>query len=193
MGPKVKTVQQSNIATPVAEDIVRMIQGNLDQGAFDLGSGPQQRRAGTALDSFVANLESRLNAGPSGMSALEQRAESRTNRQAGDLRESMGDGGNRYSSALGNSEALLRATALEDLNVADIEQQKMDMSMLLEGINQIFTHSNRRREMDLGALVSFMQAGTINPETIVSPGLGQQLISGIISGGSAYLAGKGGA
>lgn len=193
MGPDVQTVENRNVATPLAENIVKMLQGELSAGAFQLGPGPQQRRAGTALDQFVSTLEQRLgdpNRTSELVGALETQSARRTNRQAGDLREAFGAAGNRFSTGLANSEALLRAESLANLdaiagNVA-LQQEQFDTNALLQGISQLFSQGQQTRQLDLGTLLEIGTAGVNRPETIAGPGLGETILSGLFDVGASY-------
>ena len=56
-GPRVDQVQPASQATPLAEDFLKILQGQLSSGAFGTGVGPLQREAGTALRQFITALQ----------------------------------------------------------------------------------------------------------------------------------------
>ena len=110
-GPKKETVEVASQATPLAEDFLKILQGNLASGAFGTGVGPLQRESGTALRQFISALR-----GPGGtsegadrlISGIEERGEARIERGAADLREQGGILGTRFGTSLATGEALFR-------------------------------------------------------------------------------------
>lgn len=192
MGPNVKSVEQRSQATPLAEDVLKMLQGELSSG-LGTGVGPLQKQSGSAIQKFV---ETR---GQPGMTpetqavinALVQTSNTATNRGAADIRESMGAAGNRYSSATGNTEALFRAEAgaARDQAVANtaLQATQFDVQSLLNAIGMM----NNMGAQNLAPFMQAMGQGVIPDETIVTPGIGSQILSGAMTGLGAYLAGGG--
>lgn len=127
MGPKVKRVRQRSQATPLAEDLLARIQGQLDQGTFGQGFGGLDSEAGTAIRQFMARGGANLPAirdvsGPGVnfgemIDALETVQNRNVNRNAADLREQFGAAGTRYGTTAQQGEGRFRAEAAQDWNV----------------------------------------------------------------------------
>lgn len=161
MGPDIEKVDRSSQATPLAQDVLRELQGQIDEGGFGRGAGPLQRQAGTAIEQFLNTVQTRATGGGGGVNfspttvntagqladrlgqltgALERGSERRTNRQAADLREAFGIAGSRFGTPLALGEARLRsdaASALDEI-IANAQFQQT-------GLEQ------RAREFDVGS------------------------------------------
>ena len=59
-GPRIDKVERTSQATPLAEDFLKFLQGQLSEGAFGIGVGPLQREAGTAIQQFVTSLQGQV-------------------------------------------------------------------------------------------------------------------------------------
>jgi hypothetical protein len=197
--PNVQTRQQGSQATPLANDLLSMIQGQLDQGSFGAGFGPLQQNAGTAIQQFMnsggANIR---DVGPAGadfeqmVKSLEAVQNRRVGQQASDLREQAGAAGTRYGSTLGTAEGRFRGAAQDDFNV-----QLGQLAMALDQARRQDTQMGINRDvaqnqLNLGAIGQMFGMGSqaINPafqlasqgilpeHLLVSPGMGSQLLSG---------------
>ncbi|MEE8113337.1 MAG: hypothetical protein V3T23_03175 [Nitrososphaerales archaeon] len=190
-GPRVQKEEVSTQATPLAENFLKVLQGQLDEGAFGTGVTGAQRESGTALRQFISSLQSNIGA-PGTPSAgaqrliggLETQSRARTERSAGDLRESQGILGARFGSSLTQGEALLRTEAdanLDQLIGSILEQSRQfdegirlqNQELLLGGISQLFGQGQANIEPFREAL----RLGVQPEETIVSPSTGTQLIT----------------
>lgn len=179
-GPNIQREEVTSQATPLAEDFLKILQGQLSSGAFGTGVGPLQREAGTALRQFISALQ-----GPRGVSegsarlieGLEASSAARTERSAADLREQGGIVGTRFGSSLAQGEALLRTesgAALDQL-IGGIQEtgRQFDTNALLQAIGQLFGQG----EANIGTTERFAGLGILPEEIIVSPGTGAQIIT----------------
>lgn len=112
MPPKRQEVRSQ--ATPLADDVLSVLRGQLHSGGFGSGLGPISREAGTSARQFVtAGVGGR--GGVEGfdvsplLAQLEEIQNRRTNEQVGDLRETFGITGNRFGTPLAVGEARLRS------------------------------------------------------------------------------------
>jgi hypothetical protein len=188
-GPDIEQVDVSNAATPLSEDILAQLQGFLSQG-LGTGVGPLQQGAGTAIQQFVTALQ-----GSGGRSegldrlitGLEAGSERRTNTAAANQREAFGIAGSRFGTPLATGEALLRseaATGLDQTIGSLLETgRQFDTNALLQGIAQMFGQG----QANVSQFTGILPIGVQNPETIVSPSLGGQIVSGVLQGGSNLL------
>jgi len=182
-GPKIQKSPVASQATPLAEDFLKMLQGQLSSDAFGTGVGPLQRESGTALRQFVSALQNG-NGGVSEGSAkliqgLEASGGARIERGAADLREQGGITGNRFGSSLAQGEALFRSEANAELDqtIGGIQEQgrQFDSGQLLEAISQLFGQGQANTD----TIGNFAQLG-INPEeTIISPSKTTQVVTGL--------------
>ncbi len=189
-GPDVDTI--NNQATPVAEDFVSVLQGMIDSGSLGQGVGPLQRGAGDAITNFVTALERGTTAGgvdpgtSALINALSAESAVSTDRQAKNQREAFGAAGNRFGTSLANSEALLRAESQRglDATVGQIltQRQRQVENNLLNAIAQM---SNQGAQ-NLNPFLMLAQMGIAPAENVVSPGTGQQLLSGVLNAGAQF-------
>jgi len=194
-GPDIDTI--NNQATPVAEDFVQHLQGLMDAGSLGQGVGPLQQGAGQAITNFVTSLEQGVAQGgiDPGTQALIDAlgAESRvaTNRQAADQREAFGAAGSRFGTTLANSEALLRAESARglDATVGEIltRRQGQVENNLLNAIAQMSAQGSA----NLNPFLMLAQLGIAPAENVVSPGVGQQILSGGLNALGEFV-GRGG-
>ena len=181
-GPKIDKVQPGSQATPLAEDFLKILQGQLSSGAFGTGVGPLQQEAGTAIRQFIKSLQ-----GSGGISegsarlieGLEAGSEARTERGAADLREQGGILGTRFGSSLAQGEALFRSESNASLDqlIGGIQEQgrQFDIGALLQGISQLFSQG----ESNLRPFEQFAGLGILPEEIIVSPSTGTQIVTGV--------------
>lgn len=210
MGPNIRSVDQRNRATPLANDYLKILQGQLDQGAFGTGVGPLQKQAGKGAQQYLIarqNAPQTNTAAQVGdytnqlIDAVSRRSNVNTNRQAQDLREGFGIAGGRYGTSLARGEGLLRSESGMNLDsiIANIltaqgdRQQgarQFDVGANQAGNNQLLQAIMALQGMgneNLNPFNAFASQGIINPETIVSPGIGSQLLQGAMNIGAAYL------
>ena len=183
MPPKRQEVTSQ--ATPLAQDILKLLQGQLSEGAFGTGVGPLQREAGTASRQFVESGGGQFDLSPL-FKALEEGQGRRTEKAVGNLREGFGITGQRFGSALATGEAELRTgmgTNLE-ARMADITRQEFgaQQNRLLQGISQMFW-------IGQGNIQPFMQLAAmgINPDVFTeNPWMtGLKAVGGAASGAAA--------
>jgi len=138
MAPKRQEVGSQ--ATPLAQDILEMLRGQLAEGSFGVGVGPLQQQAGTAASQFVSS------GGLEQLSPLIKELEKIQNRRVGEatgnLKESFGIAGSRFGTPLATGQAKL-VTDLESEFSAGIgqlllgqRQQQLQGIGLLQGIGQ---------------------------------------------------------
>lgn len=215
MGTKIKSVERGSQATPLAEDIIKMLQGELSEGAFGTGVGPLQRGAGTSIQQFMAELDKRAPVDTAEgartdltqlISDLENISARNVGRQAGDLRESMGIAGSRYGTTLAKGEGMMRGGAAMDLSAlignimreenARVQQARqfdvgaqLGMDQLLLGaIGQMFGMGTQAQQ-------PFMQMGEmgVEPEEITAtPNPWMQLLTAYITAGGQAATGAAG-
>lgn len=201
MGPDIQNVERGSQATPLAEDFLAKLQGQLSSEAFGTGVGPLQRLAGANIGDVIAMLQGggtagRLRDDSAGLvrdveaGAARRGAEGRAN-----IIESVsGSTGDRFGSAVARG-------------VGDFEQgAQLDLNQLISQI--LFEQSAREqsaREFDIGALLQaiggqqafgeqntgtferFSMAGILPEEIIASPGIGSQILNAGLQAGAASL------
>lgn len=188
MPPKSKEVTSQ--ATPLAKDILSILQGQLKEGSFGVGVGPLQQQAGTAAQQFVSSGT----AGRGGtegfdlsplLAQLEEIQNRRVGEAAGDLREGFGIAGSRFGTPLAVGEAKLR-TDLESefgANIGELLRQSFEsqqqrqlfaQGQQLQGINQLQTigQGNIAPFLGLSALGISPDAFTENPFLSILKGIG---------------------
>jgi len=118
---------------------------------------------------------------------LEAESGRRTETQAANQREAFGIAGSRFGSPLATSEALLRseaATGLDQTIGGLLEQgRQFDTNALLAGISQLFNQG----QANVSTFTNILPLGVSPEETIVTPGLGSQIVGGVLQGGSNLL------
>lgn len=216
MGSSIQTVENRNLASPLSEDYIKVLQGQIDEGAFGTGVGPMQRSAGKSAQQYVRGLEERVGAGVNTESKVQDYssrlidaertlANRQTDREAANLREAFGAAGTRYGTTLLQGEGRFREDRAQglDATIAQILTQQGDreqaarefditsgqnqMQMLLQGIASLFNMG----EANTAEFSKFASQGIVNPDNIVTPGLGSQLLSGGLNFLSSYLSGGG--
>lgn len=220
MGPNIKSVDKSNAATPVSGDILKILQGQLDEGAFGTGVGPLQRQAGTGIQQYVKSLQTRAGQGVNTESkvmdntsklieAVTNRSRMNENKSAGDLREAFGAAGTRYGTSLARGEGTLRAESganldqmiasiLTDQGARQQSAREFDVNANeAAGVNhnnQLMSALNAmfgQGEANTNPFFSFADKGILDPEVIASPSTGSQLLGAFSSIFGNYLAGGG--
>jgi hypothetical protein len=198
-GPSIKPTD--NAATPLAKDFVSQLQGYLDANALGTGSGPLQQGAGKAITNFVNTGVNRIATGgldpgtKALIDALSANSAVSTGRQAGDLREAFGAAGTRFGGTLAMGEGLLRGEAQRglqtDIGSILVQQQQSNDANLLAAIAEM----SRQGGGNLQPFLAALGLGVPQAENVVSPGIGQQILSGLLSAGgqaAGAFAGRGG-
>lgn len=180
-GPNVETVQPTSQATPLTEDFLKLLQGQLSSGAFGTGVGPRQREAGTALRQFIQSLQG-VGGGSEGLnqliSGIETSGAARIERGAADLREQGGILGQRFGSSLAQGEALFRSEAGAELDqtIGGLREQgrQFDTAALFQAIQGLFAQG----QGNLEPFQQFSALGILPEEVIVSPSTATQVVTG---------------
>lgn len=191
-GPGVETEEVASQATPLAENYLKLLQGQLDQGAFGTGVSGLQRESGTALRQFISSLQGNIGT-PGTLSTgaqrliggLEKGSQARTKRSVADLREQSGIVGNRFGSSLAQGEGLLRSEADASLDqlIGNIMEQARQFDegtrlqtqeLLLGGISQLFGQGTE----NIKPFQQALQLGVFPEELIVSPSPATQIVTG---------------
>ena len=195
MGPNVENVERRSQATPFAEDFLKELQGLISQGAGAQTVGPKQaggvgqgnaaglaqRVGGSDTASGVADFSEQL------IAAVEAKSKSNTAESAAGLREEQSLLGNRFGSSLMRGRARLESDA--NLNFEQLMAQIMtDQGARETQAEQFDITSNLNALLPLFGIA---QSGVLAPETVVSPGLGSQLLSAGAQTGAAFLTGGG--
>jgi hypothetical protein len=159
-----KNVERGSQATPLAEDVLRQLSGELS-GGLGAGVGPAQRNSIDALGKALASMQARSGPAidPSGfLDALSSRNAAFTDRQAADQRDIFGAGGSRFGSQVQQGESDLRRGAARDFGVTsagalldaekfNVGAQQTQDQILMQGLGQLFG-------MGSASLNPFMQA-----------------------------------
>ena len=188
-GPKITKVEQTSQATPLAEDFLKILQGQIDEGSFGTGVGPLQRDAGSAIRQFVTSLQGNVEGGGSErlqrlLSGVEAGSLRRTEEGAGNLREQFGITGSRFGTPLALGEARFRAESGEGLDrtlgALGEQGRQFDIGQLLQGIAQLFNQGQANTDL----FARFAALGILPEEIIAQPGIFDQLVSGGIQAGT---------
>lgn len=212
MGDDTKAVERRSQATPLAEDYLAILQGQLAQGQLGMGVGPLQREAGTAARQYLSSLQQRARPNTSALlqdetprliNAVQARNASGVNRAAQQQREAYGAAGARFGSEIGQAEGLLRSENQLGLDqiIAELlvgqsarEQQAREFDVgagfalddrTLAAISNLYNQGQ-------GNLQPFQQAaqlGILPEEIIASPGLFSQLLDVGATAAAAYATG----
>lgn len=187
MGPRIDKEERRSQATPLAEDVLAQLQGQLAAGAFGSGVGPLQREAGTAIRQYLASLFSRQSG--EGLEAFRARGEAATERSAAELREGFGAFGSRFGSQVQRGETDLRREALLDQAALEEQQRNIIDQLIAGAIPQMFAQG----QANIQPFLQLAAMGILPEEIIASPGVGQQLLGGALAAGGAFLGGPAGA
>lgn len=215
MGTRTKRVERGSQATPLAEDVIQQLRGQLSEGAFGLGVGPLQREAGTSLRQYLTSLEQREpvdTASLAGMDLtqligdLENISARNVNRQAADLQEAFGGQGTRFGSTLARGESALRGDAALDLsamigNILREENARVQAArqfdvganlglgqQRLGAIGQLFGQG----QAALAPFLALAQMGILPEEIIAQPNPWAQLGGAALTAGAGILGGPAG-
>ena len=181
-GPRREFEEQKSQATPLAEDYLKKLQGQLSSSAFGTGVGPLQQEAGTALRQFITSLQGQGGVSEGAqrlISGLTAESERRTEQGAANLREQHGIAGQRFGTTLSQGESAFRSQAGAELDqlIGGIQEgsRQFDANKLLASIGQLFGQgqANIQPFSDIAAL------GIAPEHMIVSPSTGTQIVSGI--------------
>lgn len=197
MGPNIKKVDQSSQATPFAEDFLKLLQGQIS-GMLTPGAGPLQGQGiGTSPQQYDNSIARRIGGvdtasgvqdfTPQLIESVTAKSNLNTDRNAAQVRESLGAGGSRLGTSLAKVEGRTRNEAGVDLSQL--------IAQILMGQNQQVTQARQfdvqANQQALAPFVNLASQGILPQEIIASPGIGSQILSGLIQGASAYLGGGG--
>lgn len=190
--PSVTKVEQTTAATPVANDILRQIQGMISGGGgAGAGATPLQRNAGTAIEQYMNSGAGAIDTaklfGGEGqidpasivggigslkmapqfdmakmIKAMEGISGRRTEAAVGDLREQFGIMGNRMGTPIAVGEGNLRATM-----EGDFQEKLGQMMMALDQSN--IARAGVQSQQDLGIAQILANVGRTNAVEV--PGL----------------------
>lgn len=104
MGNKVESIQRTNVATPLSQDLIALLQGQISGGTFGAGVGPLQREAGTAARQFVNSGGMPIQMDPV-FEALRNQFQRGTTGGLRDIREQFGIAGARFGTGIGAGSA----------------------------------------------------------------------------------------
>lgn len=178
MKPTTQTREQKSQASPLADDLLKMIQGQISGGTFGQGLGSMTQGAGTAIQQLVNSGLSNTtpvvrDVGPAGadfgkmVAALEAVQNRRTGEQAANIREQAGAAGARYGTTLGAAESGFRRDTEQDFNV-----QLGNLAMGLDEARRADTALGVQRDVAQNQLVQQQQAQML--QSIMSMfGMGQ--------------------
>jgi len=204
-GTNTEHIERGSQATPLAEDVLKQLQGELSQGAFGHGVGPAQRNSTDWLTSLLTSMTGERGQGgidPTGfLDALGKRNTEFVDRQATDLGDTLGPG-TRFGSQTLQAATDLRRGAASDFNVTSA-QSMLDAGkfnsqfglaqdqQLMAGIGQLF-------DQGTGAINPFLQMaqmGILPEEITQNPNWTAQLLNagarvaaGIATGGGSEVA-----
>lgn len=183
-GPRKEFEEQKSQATPLAEDWLKKLQGQLSSSAFGTGVGPQQQQAGTAISQFVQSLQGQA---PGELSSSAQQMirgltdafGQRTEQSVADAREQHGIYGQRFGSTLAQGEAALRSQADAELNQLiggiGMQAREFDSNQLLASIGQLFGQG----QANVQPFADMATLGIAPEHMIVSPSTGAQIVTGV--------------
>lgn len=201
-GVNTEHIERSSQATPLAQDVLAQLQGELSQGAFGHGIGPAQRQSTDALTALLTSLTAERGQGgidPTGfLDALGRRSEEFTGRQAAAQRDMFGAGGSRFGSQLGQAETDLRRGAASDFAVTSaqslLDAGKFNETLKLQQGQQLLAGIGQLFDQGTGAINPFLQMASMGilPEEIVrSPNFTSQLLNAGSRVAAAALTGGG--
>lgn len=195
-GTNTEHIERGSQATPLAEDVLKQLQGELSQGAFGHGVGPAQRNSTDWLTSLLTSMTGERGQGgidPTGfLDALGKRNTEFVDRQATDLGDTLGPG-TRFGSQTLQAATDLRRGAASDYNVTSA-QSMLDAGKfnaqfglaqdqaLMAGMGQLF-------DQGTGAINPFLQMaqmGILPEEITQSPNWTAQLLNAGTKAAAAY-------
>jgi hypothetical protein len=174
-GPGVQKEEVTSQATPLAEDFLKVLQGQLSSDAFGTGVGPLQRESGTALRQFISALQGGQGGQSEGLTKLIGGLEARTERSVGDLREQSGILGQRFGSSLAQGEGVLRSEADAQIGALQEQGRQFDTTALFQAIQGLFGQG----EANIDPFRQFASLGIMPEEIIVSPSTATQVVAGV--------------
>lgn len=188
MPPKKQEVRSQ--ATPLSEDILSLLRGQISKGELGAGVGPLQREAGTAARQFVSSGGGRFDLSPL-LGQLEEIQRRRVSESTGDLRESFGIAGTRFGTPLATGEGRLRRELETEFGAQTGELLRTEFGAqqqrLLQGIEllQNLGQENLEPFLMLAQLGINPEVFTENPFVTALAGLagGAQGVAAIRGGG----------
>ncbi len=161
MAPKAQEVKSQ--ATPLSEDILAILRGQLAEGGLGEGVGPLQREAGTAARQFVEAGGGKFDLSPL-LKQLQEIQQQTTEENVGNLREGFGIAGSRFGTPLAESEGRLRRDLATRFGAQTGELLRGEfgaqMDRLLSGIGTL----QGIGQQNISPFLQFAAMG-INPET----------------------------
>lgn len=211
-GPKIQNVERTSQATPLAEDYLNILRGQIASGQFGLGVGPLQREAGTAARQYLLSLQQRARPNTAGelrndtgqiIGALQKRNAADTRTQAAQLREGFGASGSRFSTEAAQGEGRLRsenqlnldqlvASVLVDQGAREQAARQFDVGAGFQLDAQTQAAIESLFNQGQGNIAPFAQAasqGIVPSDVIASPGILSQILSTAGQLGAAYITG----
>ena len=166
-------------------------------GGFGGGVGSAQQSATSGIQSAVDNFSGSIGSGgldpgtQAMIDAIIASSDVATNRSAANQREMFGAAGSRFGTQLGGAEALLRSEAGmgRDLQIGEVLQtrQTSNEANLMNALAML----SQQGMQNIAPYLLAMEIGTAPAENVVSPGVGSQILSGLLSAGGSFLGGWG--
>lgn len=188
MSSKPQTVQRENAATPLSQDIIQLLQGQIAEGAFGTGVGPLQREAGTAIRQFVSS---------GGMDLPDELERSMTQRQTNQRNVALADLGEQFGAAgaqAGSSLALGSSDLLSRLVPRQTEQFFQERRRFNDQRLRSIAQMAQMGQQNIAPFLSMAGQGLFAPEVFQqeSPWVtAAGVLSGLAQGGGRLASGLG--
>lgn len=161
--PDIESRETGSQATPLAEDILKLLRGQIAGGDFGSGVTKTQRSATDSAEKFIDDRQS-PEAFAELMGPLRKMFDIQTNRSAAATREAFSQTGNRFSTSLGKVESQGR-------NERDLQLDSLLSELFLQEQGRLLQGIELLGKMGSSNIAPFMALGQqgINPDqTIVS-------------------------
>jgi len=181
---EIESVQRENQATPLANQFLELLSGQISSGEIGAGVGPLQRQAGTAAQQFVNSGGGQFDISPL-FKALQAQTDRGTTSGLRDLREGFGIAGNRFGTGFGAGQAQFSAQRQADLDALfgnlSLDTFNAEQSRLLESIGLLGDLGTQ----NLAPFVNLAGRGILEPELAEKKGLFGTIgdIAGGVAGG----------
>lgn len=187
-GPQIENVTRESQATPLAEDVLQSLRGQLAEGSFGQGVGPLQRQGSNAVSQYLNHLQGVAAGGSTPLiDALTRLHGRQTERGAANVKEQMGVAGAAAGSSLADALSLYQAEQDAAFDVTAANSLMQQEQMLLNAANMLFDMG----QLNIQPFLQMAQLGIIPEEIVASPGLGSQLLTAGANTLGAYF-GSGG-
>lgn len=188
--PSVTRVQGTSQATPLANDILKMLMAQINSGQAGTGFGPLQRDAGTAIQQFVNSGGGQFDTTQM-FKDMESGHQRRVDQGAGQIREGYSMIGGRMGTGSRGDEADFRANANAEYGarIGEINRQEFgnQQNRLLQAIGAMFNMGTE----NMAPFFNFASQG-IMPETITVGDSPLSAGSGLLAGlAQMFQTGKG--